>query len=261
VRLSAILATARVDDGVLEVDVGEDWLQGRSLFGGVQAALGVRALRALVPDTLPLRTLQTTFIAPVGAGRVRVSARVLRTGGSATIAEARILAGDETLCLFIAVFGKARASTVARALAQPALPEATPRTLPFVPGMTPAFMQHFRARWVRGGLPFSGSTLPEASIELDLLDEGGAGEAQLVALADFPPPIALAMLKAPAPGSSLTWMLEFLADDSHRHGLERWRIDLEMPAARDGYTHQSGVLWAPDGSAAALSRQTMLVYG
>jgi acyl-CoA thioesterase len=247
---------------VLEADVGEDWLQGRSLFGGVQAALGVRALRALVPETLPLRTLQTTFIAPVVAGRVRASARVLRTGGSATIAEARVLAGDETLALFLAVFGKARASTVARTLgARPVLPEATPRTLPFVPGMTPAFMQHFRARWVRGGLPFSGSTLPEASIELDLLDEGGAGEEQLVALADFPPPIALAMLKTPAPGSSLTWMLEFLAGDYRGHGLEGWRIDLEMPAARDGYTHQSGVLWAPDGSAAALSRQTMLVYG
>ncbi len=63
------------------------------------------------------------------------------------------------------------------------------------------------------------------------------------------------------PGSSLTWMLEFLADSFSHLPLERWRIDLELLAARDGYTNQSGLLWAPDGSPIALSRQSMLVYG
>ena len=260
-RLSELLDAARVDGPELRASVGEDWLQGRSVFGGLQAAIALRALRAVVPGAPPLRTLQVTFVAPVPAGEVKASARVLRTGGSAPIAEARIVHGDETLASFVGVFGKARDSVVARAPKQPAIEGERPQPFPYVPGVLPSFMQHFRARWLRGGLPFSGNPLPEASIELDLLDGASAGEAHVVALADFPPPVAFAMLSVPARGSSLTWMLELLADDYSRHGLERWRIDLEMQAARDGYTHQSGVLWAPDGSAAALSRQTMVVYG
>jgi hypothetical protein len=33
-----------------------------------------------------------------------------------------------------------------------------------------------------------------------------------------------------------------------------------MPAANSGYTHQSLELWGPDGSLAALGRQTMVVF-
>src|SRR5204862_7431646 len=173
-RLSEVLASARADGDGLSVEVGDDWLQGRSLFGGMQAAIGLRAMRSSVPEALPLRTLQVTFVGPVPAGPVRAVARVLRQGGSATIAEARLVQGDETLALLVGVFGKARSSVVARALVQPQLPAASPKTMPGVPGMTPSFMQHFRARWLRGGIPFSASTEPEASLELDLLD-GAAG--------------------------------------------------------------------------------------
>ena len=42
--------------------------------------------------------------------------------------------------------------------------------------------------------------------------EHESSEALIVALADFIPPLALSMLRTPAPGSSLTWMLELLTD-------------------------------------------------
>ena len=40
-QLSDVLGAATVTDGVWSANVGEDWLQGRSLFGGVQAALAL----------------------------------------------------------------------------------------------------------------------------------------------------------------------------------------------------------------------------
>jgi hypothetical protein len=56
-------------------------------------------------------------------------------------------------------------------------------------------------------------------------------------------------------------MLELLCDDVRNFPLDGWRIDAELIAARDGYTNQSVMLWGPDGTAVALSRQSMLVFG
>ena len=69
------------------------------------------------------------------------------------------------------------------------------------------------------------------------------------------------MLKAPAPGASMTWMLEFLQDNFDGLPLEGWRLDAEVLAAAHGYTSQSAIVWTPDGRPAALSRQTMVVFG
>jgi hypothetical protein len=56
-------------------------------------------------------------------------------------------------------------------------------------------------------------------------------------------------------------MLEFLRDRFDDLPLSHWRVDAEMPAARDGYISQSVMIWAPNGVPAALSRQSMVVFG
>jgi acyl-CoA thioesterase len=258
---SELLGSARVAGGVLDVDCPEDWLQGRSLFGGLQLALAVVAMRSLVP-AVPLRTLQTTFLAPVPAGPVRVVAEVLRTGKSATHVGARLLAADATLAQILGVFGAARPSRVAVLPAQPAVhPAGEPFDLVYTPGVLPAFTQHFRARWLRGEIPFSGGTSAEHVIEVGMHDDGAASEAHLVAIADFIPPVALSHLTERAFGSTLTWMLELLSHDFAVEPLAGWRVDAELVAARDGYTSQSVMVWTPSGRPAALSRQSMLVFG
>ena len=97
-------------------------------------------------------------------------------------------------------------------------------------------------------------------IEVSLRDEGPATEAHVFAFADFIPPMGLSHLKAPAPGSSVTWMLDFIAGDVSTLGLERWRVDADLMFARDGYTSQSLVLWGPNGEPVALGRQAMTVF-
>jgi hypothetical protein len=169
-------------------------------------------------------------------------------------------AAGEPLAIVVGAFGAARESVARAAIeARPAVASSAPE-IPYVPGVMPAFTQHFAARWLEGDPPFAGVASRALRLELGLRDEGRAGEVQLVALADFAPPIALSHLRAPAPGSTLAWMLELLVDPVDA-ALEGWRIDATLEAAREGYTHQSLVLWAPDGRAAALSRQTMLVFG
>src|SRR3546814_13544099 len=47
-QFSQLLSAMRGADGEWQVDVPADWQQGRTLLGGLQAALAVRAMRGLV---------------------------------------------------------------------------------------------------------------------------------------------------------------------------------------------------------------------
>jgi len=256
--LSTLMQSAKDEAGLLTVEVTADWMQGRSVFGGLQAALALQAMRALVPDQV-LRTLQTTFVAPV-AGVVRVRAEILRRGSNATHVEARIVDGAATLAIVIGVFGAARSSVVAVAPTQPRVEETAAVELPRAGGL-PSFTQHFAVRWLRGQVPYTGDTGCEHVLEIALRDQGKTTEAHVVAIADFIPPIALTHLAAPAPGSTLTWMLELLVDRVDHLALAGWRVDAQLVAARDGYTSQSVMVWGPGGVPVAISRQSMLVFG
>lgn len=259
-KLSEIVESMRVESGSVEAVTSEDWLQGRSLFGGLQAVIALAAMRTVVPASTPLRTLQMAFIAPIAVGSVKASARVLRSGKSTTHVEARIENAGELLAHTIAVFGTSRESIVHRDLPPPRRFDAKPFRLPYREGVTPNFMQHFSVELIDGALPFSGNPVHEASYRLGLRDAAPLTEAHVLALADFVPPVALAWPPKVVPGSSLTWMLEFFNHDFARQSLEGWQAESEMVAARDGYTSQSTTLWAPDGTPVLLSRQSMVVF-
>lgn len=91
--------------------------------------------------------------------------------------------------------------------------------------------------------------------------ESESTEYHVLALADFLPPVGLSWLRTPAPGASMTWMLEILADKVNGLPMQGWRADAEMVAGAEGYTHQSVTLWGPQSQPVALSRQTMVIFG
>jgi acyl-CoA thioesterase len=259
---SEVLGSMKPRGAAWTAQASEDWTQGRSLFGGLQAALCVQAMRAALPALPPLRTLQTAFVAPVPPGTVTMRARLLRQGKNAVQVEARIVDGEATCCFALGVFGAARSSAVRLAPPPPAVaqnPDAP--VLPYIPGVTPAFTQHFVTRWLSGGLPFQGSRQADCLIETELRDGAVLAEAQVLAFADVIPPIALSWLDRPAAGSSMTWMIELYAERFDHLPPRGWRFDAQLLAAADGYTSQTGTLWAPDGTAVALSRQSMVVFG
>jgi acyl-coenzyme A thioesterase PaaI-like protein len=255
-----LFAHAHAEPGRASLVVTPDWLQGRTVFGGLQAALALRAMRTLVPE-VPLRTLQGTFLAPVPEGPLTATARVLRTGKSATHVEARLMDGDALLATLVGVFGAARASVVKLEPRQEPVDAATARAFPYIPGAMPAFTQHFKARLLRGAFPYTGDAGVEHVFEVAMRDDGPVTEGHVLAVADFVPPIGLAHLKAPAPGSTLTWMVELLANTFNGLPLDGWRVDVTMDHARDGYTGQSVMVWGPGGVPLAMSRQSMVVFG
>ena len=263
---SQVLATVRPHAGGWTAEVPDSWAQGRTIFGGLQAALAVRAMRELVPQDVPLRVLQASFIAPIAPGPVRLEASVLRRGKSVTQVEARLLDQGQTACLITGVFGESRPSVLDIHPPRPELPPAEAATpFTYIEGLAPAFTQHVAMRWLGGVRIFQGIKEPRTSIYVGFRDEpyagpGALGEAQLIGYADIVPTPGLSMLTQPTMASSLTWTLELLTDDAGpaRDGL--WLMDTEVTAGRHGYLNQSTTLWSPEGEAVALSRQSVVVF-
>ena len=259
--VSAVIAGCRrAEDGTLTAEVREDWMQGRSLYGGVQAALATEAMRPF-SDDLPIRTLQATLCAPVAHGRLRIEARLLRAGGNTRQVEARIVDGEQVLALFVGIFGRARESAVAHDFIQPALDGLTGTRMPFVDGMPP-FLRQFSAELLKGHFPGSGATDTEHVYRLSLHDDAErTGLAQLLTLSDFPPPVGLSWLRRFTPGSTMTWMLNFTGRAFETQPLSGWVIDVKLDAAHDGYTQQTVTLFGPDGYAVARGTQCMVIFG
>jgi acyl-CoA thioesterase len=279
--LAAAAADPRPDGAVVRATVTEDWLQGRVAFGGLQAALGALAMRAAVGDDgPPLRALQVTFVASVDPGEAVAEAEVVRRGRAITHVRGTLHSGGRPAALMIAMYGAARASKVALDMPMPAL--RAPRELrevPYMPAVMPGFLRHYRQRWAGGAVPFSGSPYRPASMwtrlreategdDPDTVDtplEGALAaprgrEASLVAISDLPPSPALAMLSARAPGASLTWLLELLAD-AREFDPRRWLLlHTETRHAAEGYTSQTARIWSDDGRPVAVSHQTTAIF-
>ncbi|MBA1147360.1 thioesterase family protein [Ectothiorhodospiraceae bacterium WFHF3C12] len=258
-----LLARTEPGAGSATQELTPDWLQGRTAFGGWQAALAVQAMRRAVGDDAPLRTLQVNFIGPVEAGRVTATAEPLRQGRSATQAEARIDVDGQVRFQSVGIFAGSRESRLLERPEAPAPAHALDHIedVPYLDGISPAFTQHFRMRWADGGLPFSGARHGNAQIYVKFRDSGLDSESHLIALADAIPPTAICMLEERATMSSVNWSLELINPEA-AIGKDVWiRFDAELAAARDGYGWQEARLWAETGELVAISRQCVAIFG
>jgi len=265
-KLSEVLTSLRPEGDGWVVNVPDDWQQGRTVFGGLQVALAVRAMRAVMTTgpARPLRSLQATFVGPMPTGSdVRLRAERLRTGRSATHARCDMLCEGAVACTVVGIFGVARPSSVSLEIPRPLVagePEAL-KDMPYIPGITPPFVQHLQLRWAAGRRPYTGHHEPRSVIFARLPDRGCTGEDTLIALADSPPTPALSMLTAVAPASSLNWTLELLGDPQTLDR-EQWSlIETEVRAGADGYLSQTSILWGASGHAFAVSHQSVAIFG
>jgi acyl-CoA thioesterase len=255
-------------DGSSTVIVPPDWLQGRTVFGGLQMALGARAMRAALPSpvtALPLRSAQMTFVGPLLGGLpIRLQAQTLRVGKSTAHARCDLQHDDGAVaCTVVAIFGGPRASGFVREMPYPPVaispedsnPESTH------PAMVPQFMRHFDVRIAEGARPYSSYAEPRSRIYARLRDRACGREDALLALADVIPTPVLSMLPSPAPATSVNWMIEVLRDPA-QFDIHDWvLLDTEVRAGTAGYLSQTSVLHGVDGHAYAVSHQTVAVFG
>lgn len=258
---------AAVRDNPLSVTVPPAWSQGRACFGGLMAALQYEAMRAQVPQERSVRSLAITFVGPAEPGvPIAFEVEILREGKAVSQVLGRAMQSGQVMMLVQGSFGAPRESVIA-VESEPAAslkPVEESQELPFISGMMPAYLKFMEVRWALGGLPFSGT--PSRAIggyaRLRGSAEGErATEAHILALVDTWPPAVLPHLRTPAPGSSLTWTIEFIQPQPVMTTLDWCAYRAVIEHARDGYGHTAAMLWTVTGELVAISRQTVTVFG
>lgn len=259
----ADVTTWPIDDaGVGRGEVPSSWMQGRATYGGVVGALGLRGLRAILEQPRAPRTVHVGFIGPVGPGPTELRSQVLRSGRYLTHGRSEIWQGEQMRAQITATFADDRPSSLKVAAPEPE-PIAEPETLadmPYLEGLTPAFTQHVAMRWANGGMPFAGGKDPRISGWCrHRTDPGSPYEAILGLLDAFPAPV-LALLKGPAPSSSVSWTTSFSSVPESFDPDAWWRYDSETTVADNGYTAIRATLRAPNGRLAAVGEQLVAVF-
>ncbi len=244
--------------------VPEDWMQGRTAYGGLVAAMCLKSMRGHVPEGRKIRSLLFSFVGPVNSAPFTLQTQSLRSGKSVTTIESRLIQNGKICCAAMGSFGADRDSMI----------EVTPikrlemqepskaLELPYIEGLTPAFSRHFDYRWAIGELPFSGGGGKEIGGWISFREKTDClTEEWLIALADAWPTPVLSKLKEPAAASTLTWALEFVhLDRITCSENEWWAYHCEVDSAERGYAHERSTVWDPDGQLALYSHQTTTVF-
>lgn len=249
------------------VTIPAEWSQGRACFGGLMAALTYEAMRAQVPEGRPVRSLAITFVGPAAPGvPIAFEVDILRHGKAVSQVLGRAMQNGQVMTLIQGSFGAPRESMITFAAeAAPLLkPVEQCPELPFASGVMPDYLRFMDIRWALGGMPFSNTPSPAIGGHVRFRDEPHAtpmSEAHILALVDTWPPAVLPHLGKPAPGSSLTWTIEFIQPQPSLDTLQWCSYRAVIEHARDGYGHTAAALWGPDGELIAISRQTVTVFG
>lgn len=258
--LSQLLAAIQPIPSGWSARVGEDWRQGRTLYGGISAALCVEAALRRFPDLPPLRSAQFSFIGPA-TGDVSMDPTMLRAGKSTMFIAVDMMGDDGLAARAILCFGTKRASSLAfAALPMPAVPRPEACSPLFPEGRGPNFAQHFDVRMAAGERPFSAAPVPDYTLWQRHRDAAAPrGPVSLLALADAAPPAATIMAATLAPLSTITWTIDMLddvpADD------DGWRLtNSRADWVRDGYSSQSMNLWHSSGIVLMAATQYVAVF-
>lgn len=258
--LHETIATLAEDGGDYRIDAPEAWGQGRTLFGGMTAALAYGALSRAFGDRGPLRSAQFSFIGPA-SGALRFRPEMLRQGRSSSVigVDCRNEEGLAARSTFF--FGMPRESAVAhdylRRFDVPPPDACDPffKTAKALPG----FLSRFETRLAAGHRILQPGSKPEFAVWARLRDgEGGDPVAALLAFADCLPCAAWVDFPRPAPVSTMSWTVDFRQPLAETGG---WHlIWSSSEAAADGYCLQDMRVFNAAGEPLLAARQVVAIF-
>ena len=260
--LRAIMETLVPAADGFAIEAPEDWSQGRTLYGGMTAALAHEAVRRTHEGLGPLRSAQLTFIGPA-SGHLRFTSTLLRRGRSSALIAAECFNEEGPAARAVFVFGGARESKVAHsylAMPQVASPEALGVFRKEGGNTRRGFWNNFETRLAAGGRLFDVSAeRPEFSTWTRFLDTGGADPTTaLLAIADCLPPAAMVHFPEPAPISTMTWTVDIARVPEN---LDGWHLLwASSEHAGEGYSLQNMAMWSASGELLAVGRQAVAIF-
>ncbi|UVO49415.1 thioesterase family protein [Sphingomonas sp. SUN019] len=238
-------------------EIPENWLQGRTAYGGLSAAIALHCAMQSDEDLPPLRSAQVSFIGPL-SGPILVTAHRLRRGKNAAFIQVDVEseAGLGLRCTF--VFMRAIDSEVDyQTTTLPAFPQPTADDTTFKGNPHVAFTRNFEFLDRREGP----NLLPAEWLRWTRLNEreGLDPMVELIAVGDCLPPAALRLLGRNVPMSSLTWILNILGPaPTTEDGW--WLLRSNADYARTGSSSQQMGIWNSRGEMVAEQMQSVALF-
>jgi acyl-CoA thioesterase len=258
--LGDMLAAAHVEGSAAHFFIPDDWLQGRTTFGGLSAALCLAGTQRLLDELPPLRSAQIAFVGPA-AGDVTVRPRTLRRGKSMAFIEADLMHDGNLATRALLAFGAPRDSAIRLDhFAMPAVPPPDACEVLWNRGTRVNFQNRFDSRLAKGHRPVDGNGDGDIAYWYRFkVEDGIPPMVASLALADGPPPAVMPMFSVPAPISSVSWQVDVLDPAPLGVGWHLVRSTAEVAAG--GYAAQTMGLWREDGTPVLAGRQTVALFG
>jgi len=254
--LREIVDGISVGDGELAVEAPLDWSQGRTLYGGMTAALCFEAAKRVAP-AIPLRSAHLLFAGPA-SGRLQLLPTLLRAGRSSAAVSVGCSAeaGEAAVATF--AFGSDRESAIALPASRRSVPARRPEDCPVFVDRMGGFHDRFERRLADGSPLLSGGA-PEFTVWARFRERQDVDPVTaLLALADALPPAAMACFPDSAPISTITWSIDLLDKIDAVDGWCLLRSASEQ--TRDGYSTQAMDLWDAPGRHLATGRQLVAIF-
>jgi acyl-CoA thioesterase len=264
-KLNQLFSLAEISK---EIQIPETWGQGRTVFGGLIAALLIKQAQHLVSEkNKTLRSVSITFVGPVLSGvSAEIQSKILRSSQSSSIIEVQLIQNSEIQTTIIACFGIARSSIIKvdHPFDKPNLkPREELNLIPYIPSLMPEFTQHFDFLLADGGMPISKSSRSDFSGWMRFKESENISEielAHLFILMDMWPTSVIQMFDRPAPSSTLTWNFDMIGIDVDYSKNLWWQFEVESEYAQNGYNYEVAKLWDENGNLISVGRQTVAIY-
>lgn len=257
--VQSFLAPITGQTAMIDLPDAENWMQGRTLYGGASALIAyTHAIRAFT-DLPPLRAAQVGFVAPVG-GRVELQAEIVRQGRSVTQLRSELYQDGALALTAFFLFAEPRKPNALYPTRKPSdFPPPAEESEDVMSDKGPSFLRNNfeirRAQNVSGpGEPVvrRWARLKNRE-ELDPISE-------LILLGDVLPPGAMRAMQRQGPISSINWSFNLLETNPQTED-GWWVSENASQHANNGYSSERLRLWNSEGQQVIDGLQSVAIFG
>lgn len=262
--IGAVQSVDLANNPTSQFSIPASWGQGRTVYGGLSAAILYAAIKDQVANDRPMRSFNANFVGPIIVDEpFTIEIDILREGKNATQVLGKIIQNDKVALVAQVCFAVNRQSKILvenfehHELAKPKKANFIPR----IPGLVPKFLRHLEIKMMEGKMPFSGNKGNKTKGWMRFKKPPTEiTDAHIIALIDAFPCTVLQNLRWPVPASTMNWNIEFL----HPHDEilpTDWLAYSSYPRqAADGYCHMESDIWDANGKLIAISRQVVGIF-
>lgn len=246
-------------------EVATGWRAGRGPHGGYLAAMILRALSEAVGDRdRAPRSLTIHYARSPEPGPVRIHTVLERVGRSLSTLSARVERDGSTIALALAAFSLPWSAPEIAELQMPDVAAVDPALESGAPHpMAPPFTRHLRVVPRIGSIPFSGSHAPmEFGAWVGHAQPRTLDALSLALFCDALLPAPFSRLTEPTVSPTVDLTIHFRASVPRLKDTDPDALCFAHFGCRlihEGFFEEDGVVWAPDGTVLAQSRQLALL--